>query len=288
MHLAERQHHRWLRPAGDPRGRWYNCSTDERDNAETAVGVSDERAETTSVSEKVSLKISVGLSDLVQGSVEFNAFSKQAETFSTTVTATNAVAVAPGWEGYTTTQVLSADVIGSTYITEGINKLIEVKDIDLSFPGYQDAHDRSSPQVIYNGNSAPMTAAEIASRCNAVSDSPTGVLGAPPPARRKVATGSFKLTLCPQPAAGRSRPLDAACKARTVAGPPPLASDATATLIAGGRTYAAGTDVAGRIRLTVRRAIRRGKYTLWLRAQAGRGAKKVTYRRTTVVPITIR
>ena len=177
----------------------YNCSTDDGENAETAVGVSDERAQTTSVSEKVSLKLSLGLIGIADSSVEFEAFSKQAETFSTEVSTTNAVVVPPGWKGYTTTQVLSANVTGSTYITEGINKLIEVKDIDLSFPGYQNAQDRSDSQIIYNGIKAPMTADDIASRCNAVNDNPSNLLGgtggggrreAPRVASRSLSAGS--------------------------------------------------------------------------------------------------
>jgi len=254
----------------------YNCSTDEQDNAETAVGVSDERAETTSVSEKLSVKLQGGLIGLASASAEFEAFSKQSETFSTSVSTTNAVAVQPGWKGYTTTQVLSANVTGDTYITAGINKLIEVKGIDLSFPGYQDNQDGSDAKVIYNGISAPMTTDDIATRCNAVSGGPSNLLGG---IRRTVPTGSFKLTLClPR----------AACVTRKVTGPPPPdIVQATVTLSAGGRIYAAGSDTAGRIRLTVRRPIKAGKYTLSIRQSQPPSRRQVTYL-TTTVPITIR
>jgi hypothetical protein len=257
----------------------YNCSTDPQDIAETAVGVSDERAETTSLSEKLSLKLQGGLIGLASASAEFEAFSKQSETFSTGVATTNAVAVEPGRKGYTTTQVLSANVTGSTYITQGIN-LIQVKDIDLSFPGYQDDQDESDAQVIYNGISVPMTAEDIASRCNAVIGNPGGLLGG---ARRTVPTSSFKLTLCG---------LGATCATRTVTGaPPPVIRRATVTLARDGRTYAVGADTLGHIRLTPRRPITAGSYTLTISQgsspSSGARRRAVTELRT-IVPVTIR
>jgi hypothetical protein len=112
----------------------YNCS--EEGDAETAVGVTDERGESTSVSESISLEISLGFLDLEKSSVEFEAFSKQSQSFSTEVKVTNAVSVAPGWKGWTEALMLSGGVTGSAYITQGIH-LIQVKNIDLQFPGYQ-------------------------------------------------------------------------------------------------------------------------------------------------------
>ena len=257
----------------------YNCSTDQQDNAETAVGVSDERAETTSISEKLSVKLQGGLIGLASASAEFEVFSKQSETFSTEVATTNAVSVEPGWKGYTTTQVLSANVTGSTYITQGIN-LIQVKDIDLSFPGYQDNQDGSDSQVIYNGISVPMTPDDIASRCNAVNGNPGSLLGG---ARRTVPTGSFKLALCG---------LRAACVTRKVTGaPPPVIRQATVTLARDGRTYAAGTDTLGRIRLTPRRAITAGNYTLTISqgpSPSSGGRRRAVTEFRTIVPVTIR
>jgi hypothetical protein len=256
----------------------YNCGTDPDDNAETAVGVSDERAETTSLSGKVSLKLQGGLIGFASVSAEFEAFRNQSETFSTEVSTTNAVSVAPGWKGYTTTQVLSANVTGSTYITAGITKLIQVKDMDLSFLGYQDSQDRSDAQVIYNGVSVPMTQDDIASlqRGQRQPDQPARRR------RRAVPTGSFKLTLCQ---------LRAPCVTRRVTGPPPSGiRQAKVTLARDGRTYATETDTSGRIQLTARRPIRAGKYTLTISEgprPSPRRRRAVTYLHT-VVPITIR
>ena len=54
----------------------YNCSTGADENAETAVGVSDSRSETTSISESISVEMSLGFLDLEESSLEFKAFSR--------------------------------------------------------------------------------------------------------------------------------------------------------------------------------------------------------------------
>ena len=102
-----------------------------------------------------------------KATAEFEAFSKQSESFSTKVSTTSAVAVPQGWKGWTETEVLSAFVTGSAYVTEGIN-LIQVKDIGLSFPGYQDPNDNTDTPIKYIGYRTPMTQHDIASRCNAI------------------------------------------------------------------------------------------------------------------------
>jgi hypothetical protein len=139
------------------------------------------------------------------------------------------------------------------FITEGI-KLIEVKNVDLSFPGYRDPNDTTDTPVKYIGYRTPMTQADIASRCNAISGLGAARRGAAPPA-------SFNLTFCRvAPGAGLGsvpgveprRLLQTRCASRKVTGmPPPSISQATATLTRAGRTYAAGTDTGGRIRLTL-------------------------------------
>jgi hypothetical protein len=263
----------------------YNCSTDDDDLVETQVGVSDERSETTSLSEEVSVKLQGGLIGLATASVEFKAFSKQAETFSTKVTTGNAVPVKAGWKGFTTTQLMSGQVTGDTYITAGIDKLIEVKGIMLTFPGFEDPDD-TSPQIIENGNRLPMTSDDISSRCNAVNAAPSSGLGGAKPkphGRRKTVTGRFKLTLC-RPGAG--------CAARTVSGPPPPdIGPSTVTLTARGRTYATGTDAGGDIRLTLHRSLDMHLCNLTLRTAPSRSRDgsyvRLAYRRVVVVPITI-
>ncbi len=264
----------------------YNCSTNDDDLAETQVGVSDERSETTSLSEEVSVKLQGGLIGLASASAEFTAFTKQASKFSTKVTTGNAVPVRAGWKGYTTTQLMSAQVTGDTYITAGIDKLIEVKGIVLTYPGYEDPHDSHS-EIIENGTRDPMTPDDIRSRCNAVNAGPSSGLGGTKPtphSRRQAVTGRFKLTLC-RPGTG--------CAARTVSGPPPPdIGPATVTVTARGHTYATGNDTRGNIRLTLRRSLDWHNCNLTLRTAPSRsrtdGSVRMAYRRVVVVPITIR
>jgi hypothetical protein len=231
----------------------------------------------------VSLKISLGFLGFEETSAEFEAFSKQAETFSTTVTSTNAVAVPPMWKGWTQTQVLSANVTGNSFITEGINDLVEVKNIDLTFPGYQDPNNPRA-QVIYTGVRTPMTAADIASHCNAVSG-----LGATLTVPKRA---SFKLTLClaqpaPGPRSAQAAPAIACLKRRAIGMPPPVIGQGTATLARAGRIYASGIDSNGRIRLTVRKSLPPGDFTLTLTENRSPGSKPADRSVTTVVPITL-
>lgn len=155
----------------------YNCSDEEY--AETAVGVSDEREESTSISETLSVEVGLGFLGFEKSTLEAEVSSKQLEAFSTKVTSTNAVAVPPGWKGWTETKVLTAFVSGSAYITAGINKLIEVKDIDLSFPGYRDPNDKTDTPIEYIGYRTPMTQDDITSRCEAIKGLGADKLGAP-------------------------------------------------------------------------------------------------------------
>lgn len=144
----------------------YNCSADEY--AETAVGVGDEREESTSISETLSVEVGLGFLGFEKSALEAEVSSKQLESFSTKVTSTSAVAVPPEWKGWTETKVRTAFVSGSAYITAGINKLIQVKDIDLSFPGYRDPNDTTDTPIEYIGYRTPMTQDDITSRCGAI------------------------------------------------------------------------------------------------------------------------
>lgn len=258
----------------------YNCTdpADKDANDETAVGVTDERAETTSLSEKVSLKISLGFLGFEKTSAEFEAFSKQAETFETGVTTKSSIIVGPGEKGWTETQVLTASTTGSAYITAGINKLIQVKDIDLDFPGYRDPKD-SRGTVLYNQFEEPMTEDDLADRCG-----PVNHLGGATP---RAYAGTFNITLC----AANPDPRHLRCAIRAVTGnAPPRRAYSTAELIRDGRTYAADTNVDGSVRLVRRRAITAGKYTLTLRgrpvAAGGKRDGSLTTL-TTILPITI-
>jgi ChpA-C len=236
----------------------YNCNPPGGSTAYTAASISDTRGETTSVSEKLSLKLQGGLIGIASTSLEAWVSSTQAQTFSTTVTTTSQVTVPPGYKGFTTTQVLSANATASYYITRGIH-LIEVTGIDMTFPGYQDNQHSGDAQVIYNGVTQPINPVinlnyETIPPCNAVNDNPSTGLGG---VRPKFPTSSFKLTFCPP----RKR-----CVTRTLQGPPPpKVRRATAILSRRGRTYATGTDIRGRIRLKGRRKIPAGKYRLIIR-----------------------
>ena len=253
----------------------YNCNTDEY--SETAVSVEDERQETTSLSERVSLKVSLSFIGLAKSSAEFSAFSKQSTSFSTSVTVTNAVAVPPLYRGWTVTRIRSGTVTGSAYVTQGIN-LIQVQGIDLSFPGFRDPDDTTDP-VLYTGVKQPMDADDIKAACSNLDmtvryrSAPQG--GASP--REHV----------------RARPLRAAgrCTSRKVSGSlPPDVPRASALLTRAGRTYGRGTYLRGHTKLSVRRPLKAGRYKLTLRErptasqQIGAGPLHAI---KTIVPITV-
>ena len=233
----------------------YNCNPPGGSTSYTAASISDTRGEQTSVSEKLSVKLQGGLIGIASTSLEAWVSSTQAQSFSTTVITTSQVAVPPGYKGYTTTQVLSANATASYYITRGIH-LIEVTGIDMTFPGYQDNQDSGDSQIIYNGVTQPINPVinlnyQGMAPCNAVSDNPSSGLGG---VRLKFATGRFKLTICQR---GKR------CVTGTLHGPPPpKVRRASAILARGARTYAAGTDIRGRIRLNQRRKFTAGKYRL--------------------------
>jgi hypothetical protein len=249
----------------------YNCSPDTY--AETAVGIEDERQESTSISEKVSLKLSVDFIGVAKTSAEFEAFSKQAESTSTSVKSTNHVPVAPGYKGWTVTEIYSANVTGSAYITQGIN-LIQVKNIDLSFPGFS---PDGTQKVNYTGLKEKMSAADIQAACD-----PTTVGGARLLRAAQAPPSKFKLGLCRR--SGR-------CTYRKVAGSlPPDVRRATALLTRSGRTYGRGTYSRGHTKLDMRRPLTAGSYKLTLRErpavsqQIGAGPLSAI---KTKVPITV-
>jgi hypothetical protein len=252
----------------------YNCADEEY--AETAVSVEDERQETTSVSEKVSLKVSLGFLGFEKTSAEMSVFSKQSESFSIAVKITDAVEVPPGYKGWTVTQPRTVAVNGSAYITSGINKLIQVKNIDLSFP-FPDPDLPIDASVTYTGIKAPMTADDIKAACDPTDDSAAALLAA-----TKAPPKHFALRVC-----GRS----GRCASRTVAGSlPPRVRRAGARLSRAGRTVGRGTYVRGRTRLAMQRRLKPGKYRLTLterRTAAQRtGAGRLSAVKT-IVPITV-
>lgn len=284
----------------------YNCSpeSDDQAYAETAIGITDEREETTSLSESLSVKVQIGVKEIAEVSSEFKAFSKQSESFSTSVKTTSAVAVPPGWVGWTQYRVETASVTGHAYITAGIDKLIQVDGIDLSFPGYTDPKNPNDTPVEYVQVRAPMSLDDMTTRCGAIPGGGNEQLGArgarSAPAPASAAAKSFTISVCQATPSGpaftatvRRGPLSLACTSRRVTGaPPPPIPQATATLIRGDRTYASGSDIQGRIQLTAHRPLPAGRYTLNLRqperiSRHGSRHYAVTYA-LTVIPISLR
>ena len=124
----------------------YNCAPPGGPNAYTSTSVTETRSETTSVSESLSVTLQGGLIGVASASAEFKAFSFAVETRGRTRSqAQTTIPVPPGYKGYTTTQVLSANATAAYYVTDGIN-LIQVTGVDLTFAGYQDPNT--------NGNDA--------------------------------------------------------------------------------------------------------------------------------------
>jgi hypothetical protein len=234
----------------------YNCSPDDEDIAETAVDISQERAETTTLSEELSVKVQGGLFKLAGASAEFKLFSSQASTISRKVTVVHGVSVPAGDVGYNTSQILGANLTGDVYITDGI-KLIEITNINVAFPGYTDANEKDLATVIYPGYKAPMTQDEIDSHCNAVPGSHTGVGTTKGHGLRAPVTGRFQITVTQAGAASTTRTV--------IGAPPQRVAQAIATLAKTGHTVASGTDVDGDIRLGTRRALKPGAYVLRLR-----------------------
>jgi hypothetical protein len=262
----------------------YNCAdpvTEPGAIAYTAAGFTETRSESVSLTEGVSLKISLGFLGLEKTSAEFTATFGQSSSFSEDVMWNNGVEVPPGYKGWTETQVLSGNVTGTASIADGIGNLIQVKNLGMSFP-LTDPAQEGDPNdgrslMIPNSFTAPMSMGDMSTRCD-----PINGLGA---ASRRPRTGSLKLTLCSvTPASRRAR-----CTTRTVTdAPAPRKRLATAVLTRGGRTDATGTDTNGHIRLTTRRPITAGHYTLTLRAPQTTAQKARHWTLSTIIPITIR
>jgi hypothetical protein len=236
----------------------YNCSTDDNDSAETSTDIEVSRAETTSLSEELAVKVQGGLFNLASASVEFKAFAKEASTFETAFEVDHAVSIPAGWWGYTATQLLGGSATGDVYITEGI-KLIKITNVDVNFPGFQTNQERQDglSAVTYPGYKAPMNADQIASRCNRVNGGPRGTGTTTGHVLRKPVSGRFRITI-DRRAATSTTP-------QVIGAPPPRLVRAKATLAASGHTVATGGDRAGDIRLTARRPLKPGRYVLRLR-----------------------
>jgi hypothetical protein len=256
----------------------YNCADPDGPNAYTSTSVTDTRGETTSLTESLSVTLQGGLIGIASASAEFKVFSSQSDSFTASVTPQTTITVPPGYKGYTTTQVLSAQATAAYYVTDGIH-LVKVTNVDLSFAGYQNpSSNGNDAKVIYNTLAVPIepfypspihrgvpnASYQAFPPCTAVSDAPdtTVVSSSVGGVQQKRQTGRFEFTLCKP--GGR-------CVHHSLRGwPPAKMRRATAKLTRRGRTYAAGTDIRGRIRLTERRKITAGKYQLTIKKKPKR------------------
>ena len=256
----------------------YNCS--QSAPAETDTGTSDARTESWTLSEKVSLKISVGLPDVASASAEVSGFSSQSNAATKTVTIETGIAVEPGWKGWSTTQVNTTTVSGTAYVTDNVrNTVTPVKDIDLSFPGYANEPNQLGS---WTAHSIAMTATEVNTICNGdpVDLAARGirVVGAGVTVRRP---STFALRVCAP--TGR-------CRARTVTGtlPPSRIRRAAARLTRSGHSYGRGTYTRGQTQIRLSRALRPGRYRLRLREPSQRVGAGVLHTIETILPVTVR
>ena len=249
----------------------YNCSTDDPDQeeAETAVGVAQEREESTSLEEEISVEASLSFLDLASSSVKAWAKSNQSESFGTTVEATEATTVPPGYKGWTQASLLSLNVTGSAYITDGID-LIQVTNIAATYPGVHLPERRPAGRLRQQGRGDDGRRGGLALPDH----------GADPWQRRDGrgcgSTGS-RVEAAPRalhphhlPTLGRHRRFRASVRADACHGAPGAARPrkVRATLTRGGVTYASERDRTGDIRLVQRRTITPGYYTLTIREKS--------------------
>lgn len=228
--------------------------------------MTDERQQTTSFSESLSVKLKLGIIGLEQGSV---ALRRSASSLSLQHGGQHhergrCAAYVEGLDGISG---LTAFVTGDAYITSGIDKLIQVDNIDLSFPGYEDASNDTP--VEYSQFCAQMTAEDISSRCGAINGGGSGLPGSPPPRVRSMPApkGSFTLRLChaaavpPLPSAGPC--IAGPCVSPAAKSPEPRRQPSPEpprrSPEAAGRTPPEPT--ARGIQLTAHRPIRPGSYT---------------------------
>jgi hypothetical protein len=256
----------------------YNCG--QVDYAETDTGTSDSQMVSFSLSEKVSLKISVGLPDIVKVSDEVSAFSKQSNQSATAVVVKSGVKVAPGFKAWTTAQVKTITIPGTASVADAVrNTVTPVTDIDLSFPGWK-LNPLENEQNL-TGHAIAMTASEMNTICNAnpvnVAARRFRVLGGGLTVRRP---SRFALRVCGP--TGR-------CSARTATGslPPARIRRATARLTRAGHVIGRGTYTRGHTQVRMSRALRPGRYRLTLREPSQRVGAGVLHRMVTILPVTV-
>jgi hypothetical protein len=248
----------------------YNCAdkTMSAATALTATGFTEDRAESTSLTESVSLEASLAILGLEKSSVEFKAFSSQASSFDTAYTVTSTVTVPPGDKGFTTYRVLGGNVNGSTYVTDGVD-LIKVTGIDLTFPGFSTGTNDSQIRLI--SNTLKMTDADKSNFCLKA----TGVLPTAQAASR-APEPTFRVVLCD----------GGDCHSRRVTGSwPAYIRRGKAALVRDGKTVARGKVVRGRVRLATA-SVDPGTYDLIIDEPPTRHTRRVHAHQRTHVEVT--
>jgi hypothetical protein len=224
----------------------YNCGQAE---AEDEVTISDERSESTSVEESMSVKASLAFIGFAKASVEAEVKSKQLDEIKTKLTQTNSVSVSPDTIGYTATRVPTAYLDGYTHVTHGVN-LINVTNLELTYPGYG---NKAIDKIDWSAVHRKMTAQDIQEHCHDLPPIyPSGTLGSPQHSRGAVVmicTGSGG-------GCGRSRQLTGTDQS--------IPAGTKLTLARGQTIYAAGVARRPTSTLHARRRVRPGGYQLLL------------------------
>jgi hypothetical protein len=287
----------------------YNCSATAE--ALTAQEVHESRSESTSVSEKLSVEISLGFLNLASTSLTASGFSQQEQGSTTTVTSGTSVPVSPGYVGWTESHVMSNVSSGDASITDGIHLMAKVTGIDMTFPaidknGQAQAENRTYSRPMTTTQSGSTTPGEVETYCTDVEAQPASAASAARAARPMAATSRvprekpFKLTVCRTTRASGPSSHRARCYRRSVKGLLPKRHHlrkVTATLERAGRVHARDTDRRGGIRLTQRRDIKAGRYRLVLRKKKknivvrnskGKKLYRATTQEFTIIPITVR
>ena len=224
----------------------YNCGNAE---AEDIVAISDERSESTSLEESVSVKASLAFLGLAKASVEAEVKSKQLDEVATKLTQTNEVSVGPGTIGYTESRVPTAYLDGDAHVTNGVN-LITVTNLELTYPGFGAG---SINKVDWTSRHKEMTAQDRQNHCAGLPPiyPPSALRGAQSPS-------GHSLVVCTGHDGGCAR-------RRIIAGIDEAIPPGTKLTLARGRQiYATGTAGKRGGVLHARRRIRAGPYALLL------------------------
>ena len=223
----------------------YNCSPTTV--AYTALSVSDTRQETTSLTQTLSVKLSLGFAGFAESTAQFQVSTGEEQQQSTSVTTGHADQGAPAGLGLHVDDRDLGQRPGRCLHHQRHQQTDRGHRYRSELPGLRGSSQPVTAPVGYGLNYGEMTPAQVTAQCGGL----TAGLGA---TQQALAPKPVKLTVCtPQ---GR-------CAARTFMGSRPLyVRRGRVTLSSHGSTRATGTVRNGRIRLTAPHALRAGQYTL--------------------------